>query len=382
MSTGILLVTRNYPPLLGGMERLIHHVYLELKNDFEISVLGPRGCEDFVDPNTETSSCRLTPTPLFLACLQWKAYRMARRLKPSLIIAGSGMAAPAALCAARNLGVPVVCYLHGLDLVAKNPVYRGVFIPAIRRCNRIIANSQNTAALAREVGVNPVAIDVMHPGVTIPALDNPAKAPSSFRTKLKLQHKVILLSVGRIQPRKGLAEFVEFVLPSLVAKELDVVLVIIGSEPKNALKSSRGETQRILAAARSAGVEQHILMQGAVDDATLIQAYRESDLLVFPVRDIPGDVEGFGMVAVEAAAHGLPTVAFAAGGVPDAVKDGVSGYLVRPGDYAGFAEAIVRHVSGGSVQLRSRCIEYARQFSWEKFGEKLRNFCQSVIDVS
>jgi len=307
---------------------------------------------------------------------------MARRLKPSLVFAGSGTAAPAALCAARSLDVPVVCYLHGLDLVAKNPVYRGVFIPAIRRCDRIIANSQNTAALARETGVNPAAIDVLHPGVIIPASDNPAEAPSSFRTKLKLQHKVILLSVGRIQPRKGLTEFVALVLPSLVAKGLDVVLVIIGSEPKNALKSSRGETPRILAAARSAGVEQHILMLGAVDDTTLVQAYRESDLLVFPVRDIPGDVEGFGMVAVEAAAHGLPTLAFAAGGVPDAVNDGVSGYLVRPGDYAGFAEAIIRHVSGGSAQLRSRCLEHARQFSWELFGERLREICRGVIDVS
>jgi phosphatidylinositol alpha-1,6-mannosyltransferase len=105
-----------------------------------------------------------------------------------------------------------------------------------------------------------------------------------------------------------------------------------------------------------------------VDDATLASAYRESDLLIFPVLDLPGDVEGIGMVAVEAAAHGLLTVAFAAGGVPDAVKEGVSGYLVVPGDYVSLTDTIVRCLSEKSSTWSGRCIAHAKNFSWDLYG--------------
>lgn len=381
MRAGILLVTRNFPPILGGMERLMHHVYLELRNDYQVSVLGPSGCGEFVDPGVTTSGCALSPTARFLACLQWKAYRMAKRLRPNLVIAGSGMAVPAALCAARNIGVPIISFLHGLDLVARNPVYRSLFVPAILRCDGIIANSQNTARLAREAGVKSASIEVLHPGVALPDSSQVTETVS-FREKHKIQRKVVLLSVGRIQPRKGLADFVTRVLPILISRGFDVALAIIGSESKHALKSSGGETRRIMEAARSAEVGDRILMLGAMDDAVLAQAYRESDLLVFPVRDIPGDVEGFGMVAVEAAAHGLPTVAFACGGVPDAVKDGVSGYLVRPGDYEGYADAVMRCLEEGSASWRRRCFEHAREFSWQRFGTKLRLICHEATNTS
>lgn len=379
MTERILVVTRNFPPQVGGMERLLHHVYLELERGFKVDLLGPEGCQNYVDPACRVLTCPLSPTPVFLACLQWRAYRLARETKPDLIIAGSGVAAPAGLIAARNAGVPVVCYLHGLDIVARNPVYRGIFIPLIRRCDRFIVNSQKTARLARDMNIAAGSIDVLHPGVVVPAPGDLA-ATSAFRKRLNAGNKTILLSVGRIHPRKGLAEFIEKTMPILVEKIPNIILAIIGEEPRNALKRTGAELQRILTTAKSMRLDNHIVLLGAVDDATLAMAYRESDLLIFPVLDSPNDVEGFGMVAVEAAAHGLPTVAFAAGGVPDAVKNGVSGYLVSPGDYAGLADVIFRCLNDGSDIWREGCIKHAREFSWNSFGEKLRQICRDVIN--
>lgn len=363
------------------MERLLHHVYLELERDFKVDLLGPEDCQNFGNPASRVLTCPLSPTAVFLSCLQWRAYRLARETKPDLIIAGSGVAAPAALIAARSIGAPAVCYLHGLDIVARNPVYRGIFIPLIRRCDRFIVNSQKTAQLARDVNIAAESIDILHPGVAVAAPDDLAAAPS-FRKRLNADNKIILLSVGRIHPRKGLAEFIEKTMPTLVGKIPNLILAIIGEEPRKALKQPGAEWQRILTTAKSMRLQGHIVLLGAVDDATLATAYRESDLLVFPVLDSPDDVEGFGMVAVEAAAHGLPTVAFAAGGVPDAVKDGVSGFLVNPGDYIGLADAVFRCLNDKPDMWREGCIKHAREFSWSSFGEKLRKICRDVIDSS
>lgn len=375
----VLLVTRNFPPVVGGMERLAHHVYLELKKDFQMSIVGPHGCQNHVAADTKVLSCTLVPTSVFFFCLQWRTFRLARLVKPDLIVAGSGVAAPAALCAARSIGVPAICYLHGLDLVANDSIYRGLFIPFIRRCDKFIVNSRNTAHLAREIGINPDKIEILHPGVVMPSRTLPPRLVS-FRERLDAREKIILLSVGRVHPRKGLPEFIRKTLPLLVETIPNLILVLIGEEPRQALKQPGAELQRVLATAKTAGLEQHVKTLGAVDDTTLEMAYRESDLLVFPVLELPGDVEGFGMVAVEAAAHGLLTVAFAAGGVPDAVKEGVSGYLVPPGDYTGFADAVIRCLNEETSGRHERCVEHAREFSWDVFGEKLRKICRKEIN--
>jgi phosphatidylinositol alpha-1,6-mannosyltransferase len=123
----------------------------------------------------------------------------------------------------------------------------------------------------------------------------------------------------------------------------------------------------------------HVLVTGELSDELLLSLYAAASLAVFPVKDLPGDVEGFGMVALEAAAHGLPTVAFAAGGVPDAVADGVSGNLLPAGDYEGMAARICRYLAGerGTVTAAS-CRAFAEQFAWPRFGERLRALLQDA----
>jgi phosphatidylinositol alpha-1,6-mannosyltransferase len=170
-----------------------------------------------------------------------------------------------------------------------------------------------------------------------------------------------------------LREFVAQALPRIASVHPDVKLVIVGNAPEHALHAQAQLPSDIQANANVAGVGQCLKFLGVITDyVVLSDIYRGCDVHVFPVRDIPGDPEGFGMVAVEAAAHGLPTVAFAVGGVPDAVRDGVSGYLVPPGDYAQFAARCIELLRArASTPLRARARRFAEGFAWNIFGAQL-----------
>ena len=153
----------------------------------------------------------------------------------------------------------------------------------------------------------------------------------------------------------------------------------MGSEPENALNRTDSVLNDIQLAIREHSLEEHVVMTGRIDDDSLLAAYGEADCFIFPLREIPGDVEGFGMVAVEAAAHGLPTVAFAEGGVSDAISEGESVFLVTPGDYEGFSRTLIKYLDDPDVMPSpASCRAFAERFNWDRFGDRLRHIINST----
>lgn len=366
-----LLVTRNFPPLLGGMERVNRHLLAALQPAWRTALCGPAGCTRYV-VQTEVIETRVKPLPIFLIATFWHAIRLAWRCRPEWVIAGSGLTAPIAWLAARCVGGKAAVYLHGLDIVAPSRIYQWWWLPFIRRCDIALVNSANTARLAAGNGVAVDKLKVLHPGTDLPSLD--ASTARDFRERHGFAERPMLLSVGRLTRRKGLVEFVSKALPAVIASYPDALLVVIGDEASDALHGRAGsERERILAAARATDVEHSLYFLGRCDEATLCAAYQAADLHVFPVLDLPGDVEGFGMVALESAAHGLPTVAFAVGGVSDAVQDGYTGILVQPGDYNELGAAVIRQLAQPRESATIFvCREFAAGKAWPVFGERLR----------
>lgn len=354
------------------MERLNEKLLAQLRERGPAMLVGPRGSTPFAPTGTPVYELPPAPLPLTITASIAAAVVGAHRSRPDVVLAGSGLMAPAALAAAKRVDAMPAVYLHGLDIVAPHWLYRAAWLPCIRRCRRVLVNSSNTRRLAIAAGVDAARIHVVHPGVDSPVLDPGARA--RFRSRHGLEPEApVLLSVGRLTTRKGLAEFVERCLPSILADQPRARLVIVGDEAADALHRGPGAgIEHIQATAREAGVAAAIDWLGPCSDQDLADAYQAADLHVFPVRDIPGDVEGFGMVAIEAAAHGLPTISFGVGGVPDAVANGVNGQLVQAGDYQAFSNAVLRALACTNTRGRGETARrFAAGFGWDRFGKEV-----------
>lgn len=366
----ILLITRNLPPLVGGMERLNWHMADELSKYAEVKVVGPTGAAEIKPKNVQVLDSPLKPLGLFMLIALCKAFWTAVCFKPNVIIAGSGLTAPLVWLISKLTGAKSVVYLHGFDITAAHWVYQKIWVPFFKRMDCVIVNSTPTKALALNAGILEKKMSIVHPGVTLPVSAQSSNTIQSFKKKYNLEHKKILLSVGRLTTRKGLKEFVENSLAYIVQQEPDVILMVVGESPKNSLGAGLQTREEILEAARKNQVENHILFLGVItDNEQLATIYEAADVHVFPVRHIPDDPEGFGMVAIEAAAHGLPTVAFATGGIVDAVKQNESGWLVEKNNYEALAKQTI--IALEQPKSTEQCQHFAGQFEWSTFGKKI-----------
>lgn len=368
----ILHITRNLPPLVGGMERLNWHIADELSRRAQVQLIGPNGAAALRPPAVQVTEVPLHPLPRFLLAACWQAIAVAQRFQPQIVLAGSGLTAPAAWLAARTSGARACVYLHGLDAAVQHPLYRALWHPAIRRMDGIIANSQPTAKLALDLGVATDKIRIVPPGVQLPTAPQTEAALQDFRRRHNLGSTRLLLSVGRLTSRKGLREFVQHALPSIVQAAPGTLLAIVGEAPASSLHASVQTRASIQAVADAAGVGQHLRFLGVITDPQeLACAYETATLHIFPVRHLPGDPEGFGMVAIEAAAHGVPTVAFATGGIVDAVAEGQSGRLVQPGDYLALVQTTLEMLADNPSRWKTSSQAFAAQFAWPVLGEKI-----------
>ena len=363
----VLLITRNLPPLVGGMERLMQHMAAGIAQYTRLTVIGPRGCTEHLPKEVEVleTSEKLAR---FLVFSTWHAIRLCQQRTFDRVIGGSGLIAPTLRILKRLFFTETVIYLHGLDLVVDSLSYQRVFVPCIGGIDHVIVNSRNTRRLAIEKGVEESRIAVVNPGTDLP---NPPDeiALQRFRAKFNIPFEKIMIFVGRITRRKGLSKFLEHSLPEILAVEPGAGLVIVGKNPEHSL-NRLGEEKKVFSLASRHEYKDRILFLGQLSDSDLQACYALADVQIFPVMDIPGDVEGFGMVAIEAAALGTPTVAFDVGGVADAIsKD--NGQLIPGENYDAFTRGILK-VLRNKFPWQEKCVSHAQKYSWNRFDDDLR----------
>ena len=365
---GILVITWNYPPRRGGIEYLVGHLVAGLRARHSVRVVTAynHGSEVPEIDVVRAPYPGLIPFALFAL---WRGMLSLRR-KPetSLVFGGSALVAPLVLILARLFGRRAVVQVHGLDIIYRSTLYQLLCVRWLKRCDRIIANSAYTAALAESKGVLADRISVVLPGVEPVRFATPVNVEATKKF-FGLEGRRVILFVGRLARRKGVKEFIQESLPEIVAAVPQACFVIVGGNPTESLTHRDDMVTEIAAAASRLGLERHVMLLGSLSNDDVVKLYQTCDLVVLPAMATPDDVEGFGIVLLEAAAAGKPVIATRAGGIPDAVEQAKSGLLVEAGDYNALRQATVDLLS--DEQKRLTMGAHARQrlsehFTWDK----------------
>jgi len=365
---GILVITWNYPPRRGGIEYLVDHLVAGLRKRHSVRVVTA------YNHSSEAAELDIVRAPCpglipFALVALWRGMLSLRRDPGiSVVLGGSALVTPLVLVLARLFGRRAVVQVHGLDIVYRSALYQLLCVRWLKRCDRIIANSAYTATLAESRGVSPARISVIPPGVEPERFTAPVDVEATKKF-YGLEGRQVILFVGRLARRKGVKEFIHESLPEIVAAVPQACFVIVGANPTESLTHRDDMVTEIAAAASRLGLERHVMLLGSLSDEDVVKLYQACDLVVLPALATPDDVEGFGIVLLEAAAAGMPVVATRVGGIPDAVEQGKSGFLVEAGDYDALSRATVDLL--GDEKKRQMMGAYANQrlrehFIWDK----------------
>jgi len=362
----ILVITWNYPPRRGGIENLIGSLCAELQKKHSVQVITAHTRPSMSGEKDVFRAPLPGLIPFALYALWRGIVLLIRNRRIAVIFGGSVLVTPLALILARLFGRRLVLQTHGLDILYRSFLYQQLCVRWLKSCDHVIANSGYTARLGQSKGVPPERIIVIPPGVEPDRFSTPLDG-AAVKDAWGIKNEKMILFVGRLAKRKGVKEFIENSFVDIVRAVPQALLLIVGGNPTESLTHRDdviGEINRLVSKLR---LEDHVRRLGSTSDDELIGLYQACDLVVLPALDLADDVEGFGIVALEAAAAGKPVVATRAGGIPDAVEDGKSGTLTEPGDYGQLSQAIISLLEDPtgclSMGRYGRC-RAIKEFSW------------------
>jgi len=340
----VLFISRAYPPTLGGIEKQNKSIHDELsKIDDVILIANTRG-KKFL--------------PLFFPFALLRSLTYLSRI--DVILLGDGALAPLGWVLSLISRKPVVSIVHGLDVTFASQFYQAVFVRcALTRMDKLIAVGNETIRQAVVRGVVRERCVYVSNGV-----DQALKTVGRQQALDQLQLNgtdIHLLTLGRLVRRKGVAWFVKHVMPTLPE---NIVYLVAGDGPdRPAIEHAIQEQQ----------LDGTVRLLGRVSEEDKLLLYSAADVFVQPNIPVEGDMEGFGLVVLEAGMYGLPVVASRLEGLKDAIREGSNGELVTPLDQAAYRETILRLANDAEYRATSgeRAKTYvAEHLSWHKIARQ------------
>ncbi len=308
----------------------------------------------------------------FLLKLYFTLPFLVRREKADIILFSSMVTASLSLFVRHRIKVPMVTVNHGQDVTLSIGGYQKVVPKIFQNLQGVISISEATRQASIGRGLSPDRSTIIPNGIE--AIPNRSYDKQAARRwieqafNLDLSHKYLLLSVGRQVKRKGHAWFVEEVLPKI---EQDVVYLLIGQGK---------EHSRLQALKQQSRVGDRIILAGTQPTEFVRQAYDAADLFIMPNIPIEGDLEGFGVVMIEANEAHTSVIGSDLEGIKDVIKNGVNGYRVPPYNSEQFARTIDEVLQWKLDYISDSAYEFVmEQYTWEHVCDRYAQFLRAIV---
>jgi phosphatidylinositol alpha-1,6-mannosyltransferase len=370
----ILYISHSHPPEgdildnVGGMQRVSQQLIRELERKDSVRVF-----KETVNASGKGKIVAKTVSFLFKELMEIP--HQVREYQADVVLFSSMVTASLSYLLRSRIEVPMVTINHGRDVTLPVGIYQW-FVPKVfDKLDGVISVSRATREECVSRGMPPEKGTALPNGFDLDRLGHfPDKQESRDRLKrnfnIPLDQKFMLLTVGRKVKRKGHEWFIREVMPRL---EDQVVYVTVGDGP---------QYDNIWEASKDMDCSDRIFLLGRQPDEVLKQAYAAADLFVMPNIPVEGDMEGFGIVLLEANMAETPAVAADLEGIKDVIAQGENGYRVPSRNADAFAEQIRTVLSDGTLpQLSQRTRKYVEtQFSWNHVADQYVNYLEKVVD--
>jgi len=349
MNKKVLVITENFPPVSGGSGRWFWELYSRLpKEQYLILADDVQGATKF----DSTHQLNILRMPLksaewslksirglkFYWRVFWQIRKIIKQHQITHIHCGRVIHEGVTAWLLKLItGTPYLCYVHGEDVetAATSGEHNLMVKQVCKHAELLICNSHNSANIVKRLNyASDDKISVLHPGVDA-SLFVPSAADDEFKQQMGWQGRKVIITVGRLQARKG-QDMMLRAIALLKQQFPDILYAIIG----------RGECLESLnALALELSINDHVQFLTDVSDAQMIQCYQQSNLFILPNRTIGHDIEGFGMVLVEAQACGKPVIAGDSGGTKETMLVNQSGLVIDCTDAQSISNAVTKQLA-------------------------------------
>ena len=353
-----LIVTRSFPPDLGGMQALMGGLSESLINHGPVKVFAYESPDsNSYDTNSLISIERIKGIKLF------RKYRKANIVN-NFIKENSNIRAiftdhwkSLELLNKDYINkTKTICILHSKEINhEKGSSLNKRLVESTNKANFIIANSNFTKELAIKVGINPSKINVIFPGI---------KEPQIVQDKYKKEAEIIykesfpkIITVARLEKRKG-HDKILMIIKNLKLKFPKIKYISIGfGEEENSLKKLSKELS----------IQDEAIFLKNIDEKMKVALIAESNLFLMPSRIDKKSVEGFGISYIEAASYGVGSIGGKDGGASDAITNNITGLICNGNELDSIYDCVINFFSNNNfIKFGEAAKTFSENFHWNK----------------
>ena len=366
----IIILTQCFPPRIGGIENLIENLSVELSKTYKVLVLADKHnkLSDEINDTKYNHNLDIKRISGIKFLRKRKKLSELKKIlsskKITYVIGDSWKSFELTIDIINALSIPSICLAHGNELIVNNASKKFRVLSTLNKLTHIVSNSNFTLNLLKDIGITNQNITCIYPGAQNTIELNEEIIPS-------INGHPVITTLARLEKRKGHKDIL-LVIAKLKTEYPNILYVIAGSGTE--LENLKKITSEL-------DINKNVIFLGDINDNQKKYLFKITNLMVMPTLDesFKSSIEGFGIVYLEAAYYGVPSIASDVGGTPEAVINNQTGIIIS--DISELYN-VLRNLLANKEKLdalgKKAKLRVENEFNWQVIGNKYLKIIENI----